>query len=137
MSAPYYETEQVAALLALVNANLGAMATPREAYTPDTAPTTGGNYVTVLLTRRFGGNGRLSAAKLTPSAWRVIVRAVGVGENNALVLLARASQALEDARVSAGGMTSTKVRFETEDPVGEDEYDQSLYSGARNFTYSF
>jgi len=136
MSVPIDE-QIAAAVLAKVDTGLQAMTTPRHAYQADAAPTTGGDYVTVLTSWRFGGNSRLGDVALSPSGWRVLVRAVGVGETNARVLLAVATEALENERVTVGGITSTKIRRETEDPIGQDEYDQGLYSGARAFTFSF
>lgn len=136
MSAPV--DEQIAqAVLSLVDGGLQAMSTPRHAYLSDAAPTEGGDYVTTLLSWRFGGNSRLSDVQLSPSGWRVMVRAVGNGETNARVLLATATAALENQRVTVAGTTSTKIRRETEDPIGEDEYDQGLWSGARTYTFSF
>lgn len=131
------DDDHATALLALVNARLAAMATPREAYEADDAPKTGGNFVSMSLTRRFGGNGRVAGVDLSPSAWRVSFRAVGVGVTNARVLLSIVSEGVEGKRITVGGVTSTPLRFETEDAIGEDEFDTNLWSGMRSYTYSF
>jgi hypothetical protein len=127
---------QVAQWLAAVNADLATMVTPRQAYTADDAPTTGGNYVTLLLTRVYGGQTVLDGTR--PSGlWRLIVRSVGVGESNANVLLDRASAVIENHKITVGGVTSTGAEFETQEPSGEDELDANLWSGFRSFTYGF
>jgi hypothetical protein len=128
--------EHTAALLALLNARLSTMATPRTAYTADKAPTTGGNYVAVTLSRRFGGNGRLNGT-VSPSSWRLLIRAVGVGEQNAGVLLDVCAQALEDKSITVTGVVSTPIAFETEDPIAEDEQNADLWSGMTQWIYAF
>lgn len=127
---------QVAQWLTAVNASLSTMATPRQAYTTDDAPTTGGDYVTLLLSRQFGGSQILDGSR--PSGlWRLIIRSVGVGESNANVLLDRASDAVENVRITVGGVQSTGAEFETQEPAGEDEIDANLWSGFRSYTYGF
>lgn len=129
-------TAVTASALAVLNARLGAMATPRQAYTADKAPTTGGDYVILIVSRRFGGNGRLNGT-ISPSGWRLMTRAVGVGENNAAVLLDVSSQAFEDQILTVAGVTSTPIAFETEDPIAEDERNSDLWSGLTSWTCSF
>ena len=124
------------AVVALVDARLQQMATPAHAFEADDAPQSGSGYVVVTLSRRFGGNGRVFGG-LSPSAWRMTARAVGSGMTNARIYLAVASQAIEQKRVTVGGVTSTPIQFETEDPIGQDDLDQSLYSGLRTYTFSF
>jgi hypothetical protein len=127
---------QVTQWLALLNTNLNAMATPRHAFSTDDAPTTGGDYVTVLLTRQYGGP-VLNDGSRPSGLWRLIVRAVGVGEANANTLLDRASGVVENTRITVAGVTSTGAEFETQEPAGEDEIDANLWSGFRSFTYGF
>lgn len=129
-------TEHTTALLALLNARLSTMATPRQAYTSDKAPTTGGDYVAVTLSRRYGGNGRLNGT-ISPSGWRLTTRAVGVGEQNAGVLLDVCAQALEDKTITVTGVTSTPIAFEADDPIAEDERDADLWSGLTSWIYCF
>lgn len=129
-------TEHTTALLALLNARLSTMTTPRQAYTDDKAPLTGGDYVAVSLSRRYGGNGRLNGT-ISPSGWRLVARAVGVGQQNAAVLLDMIAQALEDKTITVTGVTSTPIAFETEDPIAEDERDADLWSGMTQWTYCF
>lgn len=128
--------EHVAAVLALLNTRLGAMATPRHAYTSDKAPTSGGDYVSISLERRFGGNARHNGT-ISPSAWRLRTRAVGVGENNAGVLMDMVQQALEDHTITVSGVTSTPIAFELDVAPEEDERDADLWSGSANWTYCF
>lgn len=130
-----------AAVLAVLNSALGAMSTPRFAYEYGQAPTTGGNYVVIGLSRRFGGSKRLGG--LANTTWRLTVRAVGQGggeasaTRNASLLLDRCTQALEEASITVSGVESTGFRFETETDVEQDEDDTALYSGLRSFTYAF
>lgn len=127
---------QVAQWLTLLNADLATMATPRQAYTTDDAPTTGGNFVTVLLTRQYGGQ-VLNDGSRPSGLWRLIVRAVGVGESNANTLLDRASGVVENTRITVAGAESSGAEFETQEPAGEDEIDANLWSGFRSYTYGF
>lgn len=135
MTAPV-DSQQATQLLSLVNTRLAALATPRTAYEADDAPTAGGDYVSMALHRRFGGNERVGGG-LSPSAWRLVLRAVGTGVPNARVLLAICSEAVEQQRITVAGVTSTPIQFESEDPIGQDEYDLNLWSGMRTYTYSF
>ena len=123
-----------AAVLAVLNTRLGAMATPRAAYEYDDAPTTGGNYVLMSLSRMYGGSDRLGG--LANTMWRVTVRAVG-SVTNVGVLLDQCTQALEETTVTVAGVESTGFRFETETDVEQDDDDTALYSGLRAFTYAF
>jgi hypothetical protein len=123
-----------AAILTVLNARLGAMATPRAAFEYDDAPTTGGDYVLVSLSRMFGGSDRLGG--LANTMWRVTVRAVG-SVTNVGVLLDVCTRALEESSITVGGVESTGFRFETETDVEQDDDDTALYSGLRSFTYAF
>lgn len=125
------------AFLTLLNGptGLGGMATPRTAYEWDDAPTTGGDYVMVTLSRTYGGNRRVGN-HLSPSMWRATTRAVG-SVTNVGALLDRVTHALEHQTITVGDETSTGIQFESEDDVDQDEYDKALYSGLRSWTFAF
>lgn len=128
--------QQAAQLLALINTRLGAMDTPRTAYERDKAPQTGGDYVAITLSRRFGGNQRYGGS-ISPSGWRLTTRAVGTDLNNAGVLLDMCTQALEDQIITVDGVRSTPIGFENEDDIRQDDTDDNLWSGLRSWTYCF
>jgi hypothetical protein len=125
------------AVLALLNGptGLGGMATPRRAYEWDDAPTAGGDYVLVTLSRTYGGNPRVGDY-LSPSTWRMTTRAVG-SVTNVGALLDRCTKALEHAPVTVGAESSTGIQFESETDVEQDEDDLSLWSGLRSWTFAF
>jgi hypothetical protein len=126
----------VAPLLALANGRLAALPTPWTAYSAGKAPTTGGNYLALIVSRRYGGNIR-QGGSISPSGWRFTARAVGVGDGNARVLLREATAAFEDHTITVDGVTSTPIAFESEDPIRQDDDDKNLWSGLRSFTYAF
>jgi hypothetical protein len=127
---------QVAQWLTPLSTSFASMSPVRHAYSVDDAPITGGDFVTILLTRQYGGP-RLNDGSRPSGLWRLIVRAVGVGESNANTLLDRASGVIENRRITIGGVVSTGAEFETQEPVGEDETDSNLWSGMRSYTYGF
>lgn len=124
------------AVLAALNARLAMMATPREAFEMDDAPKVGGDYVAVTVSRRFLGTPRANTT-LGLGGWRITTRAVGNGVTNARVLLDICSQALEAAQVTANGVISTPIAFESEDPIRQDDADDNLWSGLRSWTTTF
>lgn len=134
------DSEHAAALLALVNAQLNAMSTPHHAYEMDKAPTAGGDFVTMDLSRRDGASGaRLSGVVPSPTSWRVIFRAVGIGVSNARFLLGIAQASVEGHRITVDGVTSTPLAFEpaSDNGISQDDYNSNLWTGQRSFTYSF
>lgn len=135
MTAPV-DQQQATALLTLVNTELAAMTTARTAYETDSAPTSGGDYVSMTLSRRYAGNRRVVGV-LSPSGWRLALRAVGTSVANARILLVKCSDAVEGQRITVGDVTSTPIQFETEDAIRQDEEDLGLWSGMRTYTYSF
>jgi hypothetical protein len=118
------------AVLAKLNTSLA----PKVAYELDKAPTTGADFVEISLSRRFGGNER--GGRLSPSSWRLTVRAVGSTVANARTLHENA-QAIEGFVLTVGSETSTPVLFETEEPIGLDEAQRLFWTGLRSFTFSF
>lgn len=124
------EQQIAAAVLAALNAALA----PKVAYELDEAPTSGADFVEITLSRRFGGNDR--GGRLSPSSWRLTVRAVGSTVANARLLHEKA-QAIEGATLSVGAETSTPVLFETEDPIGLDEAQRTYWTGLRSYTFAW
>lgn len=136
MTAAATAREHAAALLALLNGPLGELDTPRQAYDMDLAPKKGGDFVAITLSRRIGGVARVGGP-LSPSAWRLTTRAVGVGVSNARVLLDVCTTALEWQTVTVDDVTSTPIAFEAEDPIRQDEDDKNLWSGLRSWTFAY
>ena len=123
--------QQIAtAILAKLNTALS----PDVAYDLDDAPKTGADYVEITLSRRFAGNVR--GGQLSPSSWRLTVRAVGQYVANARVLHENA-QAIENFVIVVGSESSTPVAFETEEPIGLDEAQRLYWTGLRSYTFAF
>ncbi len=125
---------QVAALLAMLNADLASLSTPRSAYERDDAPTSGRDYVILDISRMAGGN--LRGDVLSPSRWRLTVRPVG-SVTNVRALLDRCTNALEHKRVTVAGQESTGISFETESAMSESSSQVGLWSAGRSFTYAY
>jgi hypothetical protein len=117
-----------------VLAKLNTAIAPKVAYELDKAPTSGADFAEITLSRRFGGNER--GGRLSPSSWRLTVRAVGSTLANARLLHENA-QAIEGFVLTVGSETSTPVLFETEEPIGLDEAQRLYWTGLRSFTFSF
>lgn len=126
---------QMQAWLALLNADLATMSPARVAYDYDHAPEHGGDYGIAFLVRTSGGNPRTAWGDFT-SSWRLSIRSVGVGVNNARVLLDRMNAVVESHTITVAGVQSTPARFQTEDPIRQDEQYADLWSGLRSYTYS-
>ena len=123
--------QQIAtAVLAKLNTSLA----PKAAYEIDKAPTTGADFVSVTLSRRFGGNVR--GGQLSPSSWRLTVRTVGSDVQNARLLHENA-QGIENYVLIVGSESSTPVAFETEEPIGLDEAQRLYWTGLRSYTFAF
>lgn len=120
-----------AAILTALNAALtGDMVAYEADEVPSPRPP---EYVDVSIGRRFGGQ-RRSSSHLWLTGYRVTVRAVSeTAPSNVRTTLETCRAALEYARLSVGGETSTPVQFETEDPAGEDA---GWFSGVQAFTYA-
>lgn len=87
-------------------------------------------YNEVTVTRRFGGLERASMPGATP--YRVTVRAVAKTVSNAREMRRRAGL-IEGARVTADGLTSTPLRFESAQPIGPDD---GWHSGLTSYTFA-
>ena len=120
------EEEHAAAVIAALKA---ASAAP---YDLDEIPAALPTYYTeVTVTRRYGGVQRASAQRGTQS-YRITTRAVAKTVSNAREMRKRTQAALNEARLTIGGRTSTPIQFETEDVIGPDD---GYYSGLTAWTY--
>lgn len=122
---------QATAVLAALNAALPASV---RAYDLDDVPSPRpANYVEVTISRRFGGERRLTQ-QTGVIGWRIAMRAVSqTSVGNARVALERCRKALEFKPLTVAGETSTGVQFETEDPA---DYDDGWFSGLYAMTYT-
>lgn len=133
MTADLVADEQLhaTAVLAVLNA---ALPDSYPAYDIDDVPSPRpSRYVEVSTSRRAGGNLRASAETAT-GGWRVTTRPVDqFSVTNARKAANTVRVALEFARLSVGGKTSTPVQFETSDPI---EADDGWHSGLTAWTYA-
>ncbi len=98
------------------------------AYDLDDVPGTLGNegttptkYIEVTVSRRYGGNERGDAAP-TLTGYRITTRAVAYESvTDARNLRCKAGLALENVAMSVSGVTTTQVKFESEEPIGPDD----------------
>jgi hypothetical protein len=109
-----------------------------KAYRRDKAPTKGGDYVILDLLRTTGGNRRLGGG-IAPSSWYATCSAVGDTLGNASTLLRKSTLALVGFEVVVEGVSSTAIDFDgsIEAAIEQAEYDLSLWSGSRTFTFAF
>lgn len=120
--------ENATAVLAALNASL----TPKVAYDYDEVPAERpDNYVEISVSRRFGGEPRLTGRKGS-TGWRVTTRAVSRYVSDARLMQEKCRTALEYVRLTVGGETTTPIDFESEDPVGPDD---GWFSGLITWTY--
>lgn len=123
-----------AAIVAALNARLGQLATPREAFDLDDTPATlPPAFVQVAAYRRFVDDGRRSDGEKTAKGYRVLTRAVAKSDGNARLLLTLCGEVLEFQTLTIDGRLTTPLEFETEDPVEPD--DDGWYVGAWTWTY--
>lgn len=126
-----------AAILDAINARWSQLATPRAAFEIDDAAQSGlTNYGHISLGRRDGGNVRLGGV-VSPSLWRLSLRAVGDSVSNVRVMLDAATEALEFQTITVAGVTSTPIAFELEDETRQDDTDKNLWSGLTQWIYAF
>jgi hypothetical protein len=125
------EEANATAVIATLNA---ALPTSVRAYDLDELPATRpDNYVEVTVSRRFGGQQR-NTAQATTQGWRITTRSVSsVSVFNARKNAETVRAALEFARLSVGGSTTTPVQFETAETVGDDD---GWWSGLTTWTYA-
>lgn len=88
-------------------------------------------HVLVSLSRRFGGNPRVSAHK-TVSGWRLTTTAVGTTVDEARWAAEKVAR-LEFARITATGYDLSPLMFEVENAP---EPDDGFYSGATSWTFT-
>lgn len=116
-------------ILGLLDTALGA----RDAYDHDQVPSPRpAEYVAISLSRRFGGERRMSAHAAS-AGYRLTVRAVSQQSiANVRNSLEKCRASLEFRRLSVAGATSTPVQFENEQPPIPDD---GWFSGAQSFTF--
>lgn len=126
--------QQVAQVLAVLNAPLNALDTPKTAYDVGKEPSPRPKeYVDVNVSRVFGGTPRTSSQKYL-TGYRVTVRGVSeLSATNARNSLEVCRAALEYKRLTVDGQESTPIQFETEDPA---EPDNGWFVGLLAFTYT-
>lgn len=88
-------------------------------------------HVLVSLTRRFGGNARISSHK-TVAGWRLTATAVALTVDEARWAAERVAQ-LEFSRIVAAGYDLSPLMFET---ANAPEADKGWYSGATSWTFT-
>jgi hypothetical protein len=89
-------------------------------------------YTEVVISRRFGGIARADST-LDSDLIRAMTRAVAKSQADADNQATKNRAALEYASLSIGGVTTTPIQFETEDPVAPDD---GWYSGATSWSYA-
>lgn len=123
------------AVKAAIKAQLG----PNNAYDYGTVPGADGNtgtlpniFVLVSVERRYNPNLRLSAQAGT-TGWRIGVRALGRTVDESRWALLKVATALNEARLTIDGTTTTPIQFESDQaPV----LDEGRYSALSLWTYS-
>lgn len=125
------EQQVATACIALVNAQLSAYGDGGvHAFDLDDARGVTAEHVQVTLTPRFSATERGGMAASSP--WRLTTRPVGSTVGNARELARRTRVALDGVRVIAAGETSTPIRLESSDAIGEDD---GYYSGLTTWTF--
>jgi hypothetical protein len=121
------EQQVAAAVVALVDAALPPSVIVGDPSTiPDVKPA---EFVVVTVVRRSGGNAR--AGQYVTTGWSIYLLAASKSSvANARNSLRLAGAAIEGERLSAGGETSTPMRFDNGRPVAEDA---DYFSGVSTF----
>lgn len=134
MSEDAYAAEVVARL----TTRLGALTTPRAAYSigdvptplPTALPTA---YVEVSISRRFvDGTPRYDGSK-SYKGWRLVTRAVATSDANARMLLQLVDEELEFKPLFEGDAATGPLEFETGSDVLPDD---GWFSGDRTWTFT-
>lgn len=89
-------------------------------------------YTEVTVTPRFGAPNR-NPGSTGRRGWRITTRQVADTVSNAREMRRRTHAALEFARLSVAGGTSTPVQFEGAEAIGEDD---GKWSGLETWTYA-
>lgn len=126
--------EQVAAAcIAAINAQIASYgAAGIHAVDLDDARGVTAELVQVTLGRRFSEAERGGMEAQSP--YRLTTRPVADTVSNGREIAGRVKAGLSGARIVAGGKTSTPVRLESEDQIGEDD---GRYSGLSTWTFVF
>lgn len=126
------EQDVAVAFKALLQAQLdGYGATGADALDLDEARGVNVDHVQVTLTQRFSGSERAGVADQHP--YRATTRPVAAFIASARDLNRRADLALKGARLVVGSETSTPIRLESQDAIGEDD---GKYSGLTTWTFT-
>ena len=123
------EVEHAAAIRAALEVPLGVWSAYDYDDVPDVLPNL---YVLITVSRRFGGQPRMCGGR-TVHGWRLTTLAVGRTTDEARFIRDATSVALADRTVTVGGVVSTPIRFETEQPIAPDGGRQS---GLTAWTYA-
>lgn len=130
MSAPI--DAHYTAILAALNAGLPAAHKAYRMGDPGIITDASAAYTEVIISRRHGGIARADST-LDSDLIRVMTRVVAKSADNAGVQQTKVRAALEYTALSIGGVTTTPIQFETEDPIAPDD---GWYSGATDWTYA-
>lgn len=105
---------------------------PNDVYDYDDVPTTPPDiFALVSVERRFNPDLKMSA-QATTGGWRVAVRSLGTTVDEARWAMVKVTAALNEARLSIGGQTTTPIQFESDQaPV----LDDSRYAGLSLWIY--
>lgn len=89
------------------------------------------HYTEITVTRRFGGERRLSGLR-DGQLYRITARQVAKTYQPAQNLRAK-SAGIEGTTLTIGGATTTPIEFESADPIGTDD---GWFSGLETWTYA-
>lgn len=123
------EEQQAAAVIAALNAE------DANAYDLDDIKqltTLPASYTEVMVMPRAGAPNR-NTDDTGRRGWRITTRQVGTTVSNAREARKRTHAALEFARLSVDGATTTRIQFESAEPIGEDD---DYWSGLETWTYA-
>lgn len=95
-------------------------------------------YTEVTVTRRYDIDGERLDVTTGTDAFRITTRQVAQSVvDNARELRRRTRANLEYASLDVAGLTSTPVKYESGDPIGEDGDAGGFYSGLETWTCTF
>lgn len=124
------EEQHATAVLTALNA---VLTTGMDAYDLDDIPSPlPDNYVEVTVSSRAGAPNR-STASTGRSGWRITTRTVGKTVSNAREMRRLVRTALLFVRLTVDGDQTTRIQFESEEPIGPDD---GWYSGLSTWSYA-
>ena len=89
-------------------------------------------YTEVSVMRRFGGNPRVTTQSGV-QGYRITTRAVANSAANARNMRSKQHAALEETVLVVDGEATTPIKFDSAEPIAEDE---GMYSGLTTWTYA-